>query len=101
MAEGRTPTDPPGSPRYALNRAIFDLARSPNRRALIADKPAFLADYGLSEEARAALMGPDWRRLLELGALPNLVYRYYILHGFAPESFPQTVAGAGKGTSHG
>jgi hypothetical protein len=38
-------------------------------------------------------MAPDWRRLLAMGALPNLVYRYYMLHGHAPESFPAALAG--------
>ena len=32
-------------------------------------------------------MCPDWRELLALGVLPNLVYRYYMMHGLAPESF--------------
>jgi hypothetical protein len=95
MAEPLPASDPPGSPRYALNRAMFDLARTPNRRELMQDKRAFLAGYGLDEDAHAALLKPDWRRLLELGALPNLVYRYYILHGFAPESFSQAAAGGG------
>jgi hypothetical protein len=89
--------DSSGSPRYAVNRVIFDLARAPNGRALVADKEAFLAGYVLSEDVRSALLRPDWRRLLELGALPNLVYRYYMLHGFAPESFPQAAAGASGG----
>jgi len=95
MNDRLSAADPPASPRYALNRAIFDLARAPNGSALIADKIAFLAAYELSEEALRALLQPDWRRLLELGALPNLVYRYYMLHGFAPESFPRAVAVAG------
>jgi hypothetical protein len=93
VAERPAATDPPGSPRYALNRAMFDLARAPNRRALIADKAAFLAGYGLDNDAREALLRPDWRGLLELGALPNLVYRYYVLHGFAPETFAAAAAG--------
>lgn len=92
MPTDQTPAAASGSPRYAVNRAIFDLARSPNARSLVADKRKFLAAYELSDEARDALLGPDWRRLLELGTLPNLVYRYYILHGFAPESFPNAVA---------
>jgi Aromatic-ring-opening dioxygenase LigAB, LigA subunit len=86
--------DLPASPRYALNRAIFDLARVPDKAAFLADKAAYLSNYGLSAEAREALLRPDLRRLLQLGALPNLVYRYYILHGFAPESFPRAVAAA-------
>jgi hypothetical protein len=83
-----------GSPRYAVNRVMFDLARLPNARALVADKDKFLAGYELRPEERQALLGPDWKRLLELGALPNLVYRYYMLHGFAPETFPATIAAA-------
>jgi hypothetical protein len=87
------PTEqPPGSPRYAINRAVVDLCRSPNARALIADKADFFAAYPLSAEERAALLGRQWRRLLELGVLPNLVYRYYMLHGLAPESFPAAIA---------
>ena len=80
-----------GSPRYAINRVIFDLSRRPNARALVADKATFLASYELGAEERKALLGPDWGRLLELGALPNLVYRYYMLHGLAPETFPAAI----------
>jgi len=81
-----------GSPRYTINRVMFDLSRQPTARALVADKEAFLAAYELRPEERTALIGPEWRRLLELGALPNLVYRYYIMHGFAPETFPAAIA---------
>lgn len=92
---GPSPVLPPGSPRYAINQVIFDLIRQPNARALVADKAAFLAGYQLRPEERQALLGPEWKRLLELGVLPNLVYRYYMLHGLAPESFPATIAAAG------
>ena len=91
---GLAPSLSTGSPRYAINRVMFDLSRQPNARALVADKDKFLAGYELRPEERQALLGPDWRRLLELGALPNLVYRYYMLHGFAPETFPAAVAAA-------
>lgn len=87
-----TSATPPSGARYAVNRVIFDLARDPDPRARLADKAAFLARYDLDQEARAALLGPDWARLLALGALPNLVYRYYAMHGGAPESFPAAVA---------
>jgi len=81
-----------GSPRYAINRVMFDLSRRPNARALVADKVTLLAGYELDPEERKALLGPEWARLLELGALPNLVYRYYMLHGLAPETFPDAIA---------
>ena len=83
---------PPGSPRYAINRAVIDLCRNPNARTLIASKADFFAAYQLSAEERQALLGQRWRRLLEFGVLPNLVYRYYMLHGLAPESFPTAIA---------
>jgi hypothetical protein len=83
-----------GSPRYAINRVMFDLSRRPDARALVADKASFLASYELGAEERKALLGPEWTRLLELGALPNLVYRYYMLHGLAPETFPAVIAGS-------
>lgn len=81
-----------GSPRYAINQVIFDLIRRPDARALVADKATLLAGYELGPEERNALLGPNWSRLLELGVLPNLVYRYYMLHGLAPETFPAAIA---------
>jgi Aromatic-ring-opening dioxygenase LigAB, LigA subunit len=87
----QSPDLPSGSPRYAINRAIVDLCRNPNARTLIADKVGFFSVYPLSSEERQAVLGAQWRRLLELGVLPNLVYRFYMLHGFAPESFPAAV----------
>ena len=87
-----SPDRPLGSPRYHINRALIDLCRNPNARALIANKAEFFAPYPLSAEERQALLAPQWRRLLELGVLPNLIYRYYMLHGLAPESFPAAVA---------
>jgi Aromatic-ring-opening dioxygenase LigAB, LigA subunit len=89
------PDLPPGSPRYAINRAIVDLCRNPHARALIANKAEFFAAYPLSAAERDAVLGQQWRRLLELGVLPNLVYRFYMLHGFAPETFRTAVAAKG------
>jgi hypothetical protein len=94
MSESVKP--PPGSPRYAINRAVVDLCRRPDARAQIANKADFKAEffagYPLSDEERQALLAGAWRRLLELGVLPNLVYRYYMLHGLAPETFPAAIA---------
>lgn len=89
-----SPDQPPGSPRYWINRALVDLCRAPDARAHIANKPDFFAKYSLNVEEREALLGPEWRRLLELGVLPNLVYRYYVLHGLKAETFPSVIKGA-------
>lgn len=87
-----SPSPAPGSPRYGINRAIIDLCRNPNARTLVANKPQFFASYSLRDEELQALVRPDWRGLLALGVLPNLVYRYYMMHGLAPESFPSAIA---------
>ena len=88
-----SPNPAPGSPRYGINRAIMDLTRHPDGRGVVArDKAGFLAGYTLSEPELDALMRPDWRGLLALGVLPNLVYRYYMMHGLAPELFPGAIA---------
>jgi hypothetical protein len=87
-----SPNPASGSPRYGINRAIMDLCRSPNARALAANKAEFFANYSLRDEELQALLHPDWRGLLALGVLPNLVYRYYMMHGLAPESFPSAIA---------
>ena len=92
---GPTSSAPPiGSARYAINQAIFELTRRPDARSVIADKANFFAAYPLGPDERQALLGPEWKRLLELGVLPNLLYRYYALHGFVPESFVAAVAAA-------
>lgn len=73
----------------------MDLTRNPDGWAVVANaKAAFFANYPLGEKELEALMKPDWRGLLALGVLPNLVYRYYMMHGLAPESFPSAIAAA-------
>jgi len=88
------PTPAAGTGRYRVNRAIFDLVRSPERRALVADKAAFLSRYELAPEERDALELPDWPALLELGALPNLIFKYYLLHGLTLDDLAETMTAA-------
>ena len=49
----------------------------------------------LDEAERAALSAPDFGALLELGGLPNLVYRYYRLHGNGFADFTASLGRAG------
>lgn len=87
---------PPASARYWLNRALFDLGDPACRREFSADRVAWLDRYPLDEEARAALEAPGWQRLLDCGALPNLVFKYFMLHGHPPGKFA-TIAGEAGG----
>lgn len=89
---------PPASARYWLNRALFDLGEPDSRQVFIADRTAWLARYPLDPDARAALEAPDWRALLDRGALPNLVFKYFMLHGHPPGKF---AAIAGEAAGHG
>ncbi len=86
-----TPTPASGTGRYRVNRPIFDLVRSPDRRKLVADKAAFLSRYQLEPEEREALEAPDWPKLLKLGALPNLIFKYYLLHGLKLDDLAETM----------
>ncbi len=77
----------PSSSRYWLNRALFDLNQVTNRDAFMSDKMAYISRYCLTESEREALTGPCWRALLDHGALPNLVFKYYMVHGLNPAKF--------------
>lgn len=71
--------------RYELNRAMYEGTRDRS----IADKSEFLAAYALDEAERRALAGPNFAAILDLGGLPNLVYRYFRAHGLAFEEFSE------------
>lgn len=93
MSGTSPPFEASGSSRYTINRVIFDLTRLPNARAVVGgEKANFISRYALRDEERQALLGPHWSRLIDLGVLPNLIYRYYMVHGLAPESFAATLA---------
>lgn len=77
---------------YQVNRVMYDFAKRADGAAAVEDKNAFLAQYSLTEDERAALVDPNFSALLSLGGLPNLVYRYYARHGFAAKDFAQRLA---------
>lgn len=81
--------------RYALNKAMYRGTRPESRDSVLTDKPGFVAGFDLDEAERAALSAPDFGALLELGGLPNLVYRYYRLHGNGFADFTASLGRAG------
>ena len=87
---------PPASARYWLNRALFDLGDPACRKQFRADPAAWLDRYPLDVDARAALETPGWQALLDCGALPNLVFKYFMLYGHPPGKFA-TIAGEADG----
>ena len=74
---------------YQLNKAVYELSRRSDRRSAIEDKAGLFADYDLDAKERAALMEPNFSTLRALGLLPNLLFRYYLLHGLLVSEFRQ------------
>lgn len=78
--------------QYDLNRVLFDLIRRPDRQEILKNLEPFLANYRLGDEEKAALLQRQFGRLLALGALPNLVFKYYLWHGLPPTEFAARAA---------
>ena len=60
---------------YPLNRVLTALARAHVTREKLSD--AELADHGLSDAEKSALLDGDIGRLYELGANPYLIRRVF------------------------
>ena len=74
-ADDRPPLHYPPFPpeRLELLRALYTLRMDDDaRRRFLADRPGFVADYGLAAEERAALVDLDEAALRELGVHPLL-----------------------------
>jgi protocatechuate 4,5-dioxygenase, alpha chain len=59
---------------YALNKFLMSLNQPANREAFRADEAAYLDRFALDDEQRAAVLGRQWLRLLEVGG--NVYYTY-------------------------
>ncbi len=54
---------------YHLNQFLYTLMKAENRKAFLADQPAYLAKFELTAEQREAVLTRNWNRLLELGGV--------------------------------
>ena len=59
---------------YALNMFCMSLLKQANREEFRADEAAYLDGYPMTAEQRAAVLGRQWIRLLELGG--NIYYTF-------------------------
>jgi hypothetical protein len=78
--------------QYDVNRVLFDLIRKPDRAEILKNLGPFLEGYRLSDAEKAALLDPGYGQLLALGALPNLVFKYYLWHGLPPGEYAARAA---------
>jgi protocatechuate 4,5-dioxygenase alpha chain len=93
---------------YALNKFLMSLNQPANREAFRADEAAYLDRFPLDDEQRAAVLGRQWLRLLEVGG--NVYYTYKLAAcdgmtfqdlagehtGMAPEDFAEMMATGGR-----
>lgn len=78
--------------RYGLNKAMYEATVPVAAERFHSDRGAFLAGYALTADERRALTVPDFHAILAAGGLPNLVYRYFRLHGLPAGEFRPRVA---------
>jgi protocatechuate 4,5-dioxygenase, alpha chain len=73
---------------YHLNQFAMSLMKAQNRERWKADEAAYLADWKLTDDQKAALLARDYNRLLDLGG--NI---YFLAKVFATDgqSFLQAV----------
>ena len=54
---------------YNLNKFLYSLMKPENRKAFLADEGAYLDQFGMLPEQKAAVMKRDWNTLLSLGGV--------------------------------
>ncbi len=54
---------------YHLNQFLYSLMKAQNREAFLADESAYLDQFGMMPEQKAAVMKREWNTLLELGGV--------------------------------
>lgn len=74
---------------YHLNQFAMSLMKAENRERWKADERAYLADWPLSEEQKAAVLARDYDRLLELGGNIYFLSKIFSTDG---QSFLQAVS---------
>lgn len=74
---------------YWINQFCMSLMKPENRERWLADQPAYLADWKMTDEQKEAILDRDYNRLLDLGG--NI---YYLAKLFSTDglSFVQAVS---------
>ena len=74
---------------YHLNQFAMSLMKPDNRERWKADEAAYLADWALSDDQRAAVLARDYNRLLDLGGNIYFLAKVFSTDG---QSFLQAVS---------
>jgi len=74
---------------YHINQFAMSLMKAENRERFKADERAYLDEWDLSDEAKAALLARDYNKLLDLGGNVYFLAKLFSTDGF---SFAQAVS---------
>jgi hypothetical protein len=79
---------------YQLQKLMYEVNRSPERREAYRDDPAaFLARFDLTDEEKEALARLDIRALYQRGVHPLLLRPFTLLHRVSNEDYANALAG--------
>ena len=68
---------------YQINQFAMSLMKAENRASFKADERAYLDQWAISEEARAAILARDYNALLELGGSVYFLSKIFSTDGIA------------------
>lgn len=74
---------------YWLNQFCMSLMNAENRRRWLADEEAYLADWNMTDEQKAAVLARNYNRLLDLGGNIYFLAKVFSTDGL---SFVQAVS---------
>lgn len=66
---------------YRLNKMLMSFRSPANRERFLADEAAYCAEFGLSDEQRAAVVDRDWQGMLDLGGSIFYVFKLALVDG--------------------
>lgn len=79
---------------YHLNQFAMSLMKAENRERWKADEERYLADWPLSDEQKAAVLGRDYNRLLDLGGNIYFLAKIFSTDGLSFVQAVSTMTGA-------
>jgi len=93
---------------YHLNQFLYSLMKAENRKEFLADEPAYLLKFPMTDDQRQAVMKRDWNTMLHLGgvsyALAKLAftdehsYQYMAaeMTGMSQQEYADMMIGGGR-----
>jgi protocatechuate 4,5-dioxygenase alpha chain len=79
---------------YHLNQFAMSLMKPENRERWKVDEQAYLADWSLSDEQKAAVLARDYNRLLDLGGNIYFLSKIFSTDGLSFVQAVSTMTGA-------